>query len=83
MSSGNFKTELSRPRLHGCWKLEIGNCKLTEIRLAKQKMNQGIKRHKGGAEKRRNLREHCGLTVKNAANRLIYFQYQVQLQGWG
>ena len=30
----------------------------------------------GGAERKRNLREQCWLTVKNAANRLICFYYE-------
>lgn len=36
MPSGNFITESSGPRLCGCWKLEIENWKLTEIKRAKK-----------------------------------------------
>ena len=35
MPSGNFETESSGPCLRGCWKLETGSWKLTEIKLAK------------------------------------------------
>ena len=40
MPSGNFKTDSSGPRLHlhGYWKLEIVNWKLTEIKPAKKKI---------------------------------------------
>ena len=36
MPSENFKTESSGLNLRGCWKLEIGSWKLTEIKLAKK-----------------------------------------------
>ena len=60
MPCGNFETESGRPCLHGCWKL-------TDIKLTK-KMNRGVKRHKEGAEKKREKSQRALLAgVKNAA----------------
>ena len=60
MPSGNLKTDSSRPHLRACWKL-------TEIKLASYE-SRHQETQAGSGEKGRNLREHCWLAVKNAAN---------------
>ena len=62
-----MKTESSRPRLRGCGKLEIGSWKLTEIKLAKYELRHQ-ETQRASRVNERNLREHCWLAVKNAAN---------------
>ena len=48
----------------GCWKL-------TEIKLAQKSIEVSRDTRDEQRKKERNLREHCWLTVKNAANRLF------------
>ena len=64
MPSGNLKTESSRPS--ACL-LEVGDWKLTEIKLAKDE-SRHQETQGGSGETGTNLREHCWLKVKNAAN---------------
>ena len=70
MPSGNSKTESGKPCLCGCWKLEIGSRKLTEIKLAKKLIEASIdirwERRKRGKSQRALLADGekcCKLTA--------------------
>ena len=65
-------TRVDRLRVFGSWEL-------TELKLEKNESRHQETQGASG-EKERYLRERCWMAVKNAANWLSCFQYQVQLE---